>query len=493
MKTLNKILAIALSLSNLGLQFLDTAVASRAPKLVKKENKLCYSDIPDHCRQAMIDYFKESNPEFKDVGELTPVAFFNRPIQLADKRNVKILVVNAPGLFKEGKFERKVREITFDNIDKDSPNIVHALINMALDENLAIKEAGLVGAKNIKRITEDEEELKRRIGILGRNVKKIVDSNEYKPVVNEVCKFLNQTQPGFEMNVDTTKEIISASMISSELQLIELDKKIHSLMNKSVAEKVLDTSGKVILAGAAIAEGAVDGVVSAAVGGIGSLLFLMCIGIANPALGLVAIPTAVAGIAGTLSGLNNGVERFKEYNDSIEYDDKMHKLEAEKLNEEVNIAVNQMVHAEKIANYGNLLSSFFDELIRNPDELRKANVCILVVDDREDVMSAIESLTEKDLGKTSSYSIWNQYPNRGSFCSFRCLGGSSQKIAPLFGNYTGRRGRNIFDFYKQVLNRLADCIEDGDYEEMNSMNNFIKGRPSPKKLLTEKKDSEDEK
>ena len=479
-KRTTKFLSFSLSLINIFQNY--NIFASSKPKL-SQNSFVCYSDISEKDLDQMKNYFTYDNPEFKDSdGIIVPLT---HPIEISvrDGRKIKVLLANAPALFGyAGKFIRKTG-VSFEEMLSGNTNVVHALINIALDEQLEFHNAKLTGSKNIRKISENQDELKKRIGVFAQNIKNLVQSNEYKPIVNEIGEFLRKSGND-DIDVDMTKNIIVTKIAGKELELIKESDELKKL-EPGVIDDVVD----LVAVGLDVAETAVG------LGGtfVVSAIFTWFLAEVFTG-GLINIPfslvVAGGGIGSLLTvGSSDNLFRFSKGRAcSKEYDE----LEAKKRDEKMILEIKDIVTQQKIANYGNLLSSFFDGLINNPRNLSNANVCVFMIDDRGQIDKEIMD-NGRNKYKTTPFDVFSKYPNMGSYCGFKRFRNSPEDILPCFGNYTDREGNNIYVFYIQVLNRLSRCIDSGDYEEMNNMNNILKGKPSPKRLLTHTEKEEEEK
>ena len=204
LKKIDKFLASVLSLLICTLQFSKSFVSGMKP--VELYN------IPENELEKVEYRFSIDNPKNKRLTDGAPIRY-NELIEVKDGKetyHIRLLAFNAPCLLagNSGKeFKHMPGIVTAHNMDRmiyNGMNIIHALANMTVDSYLTAKDFKYLAKK------DSEEALK----IASESFGKIVNADEYKPIVNAVQDFVSQYD--LSMTVDEAKAVIVACMIESK-------------------------------------------------------------------------------------------------------------------------------------------------------------------------------------------------------------------------------------------------------------------------------------
>ena len=132
----------------------------------------------------------------------------------------------------------------------------------------------------------------------------------------------------------------------------------------------------------------------------------------------------------------------------------------------------------KCINYCIMLTRFKNLLLNRPEYVSRNNVLLLAYDDFSPVAS-------KKYYFSFAHSISDElkkYGNRGAMCDVVRFRGVDE-LAPCFGECISEEtGQNVFAFYKDVFHRIS--ISSDDPEQLQIIQDIIKGKPSPLRLLS---------
>lgn len=442
-KKTHKLLAIILALINVCLPYYQ--VLAVKPESDKK--LVAYSDIPAKALKQMHLEFSDD----KDVGSV-PLRRYGKDIVLSDGRKIKLIAYNVKALFGNGEDFVHKSGLCFENFDNLDMCPLYAMINIILDSKLSADECRRRLKESLKKSDEATKLSQKEIKDMAGHICDVVNASDYKPVVQAICDWLSGDK--HILSIDETKTAIVYSMSSEVEEAVKLRDKAKKTSTGRIIGLVAGGIGIValmILTGGAAVGAAAAGMVAAEVAGAGAALVE----------GVAATGGAVAGAGMVSSGIAAGTSLGRW--GRRKGDAARAQLEAG------NAKIGEVAVKERLSNYGNLLTQFSNQILFDPDELGKDNVCVMMLDDRLEILNA----DEVDLVE-----LYQKFPNRGALCEFKFFSDASKKVAPCFIDYKPR-GRDIFAYCRQLLNRLATLIDDGDYTEMRHLNDIVKGRPRP--------------